>query len=323
MGKSFRSATLFALTLAFAPVCLGASAADIYRKANPSVVTVITEDTIGSGFFFDKGQVVATNHHVIEGASDIRIRSSGGLEFKISRILIQDRSLDLAILEVPVSGKPLSVDYDLPEIGTEAFSIGSPRGFSNTISAGIVSALRHENDPKYVQFTAPASPGNSGGPLLNAAGNVIGIVTWHRADAQNLNFAVASAHLLDLMRYQATARREKAGEQDAKLRPIRLYISRFEIVGREIRPGVRMTITNNEDCLVTEIDLNIQFFEKPVKNAPTVFRHKIRVQDVINPRDGREIWIPIEAVKGHGNSNQLKDKWYSRVMIEEYQRNCG
>ena len=260
--------------------------------------------------------------------------------------MIQDRSLDLAILEVPVSGKPLSVDYDLPEIGTEVFLIGSPRGFSNTISAGIVSALRHENDPKYVQFTAPASPGSSGGPLLNEAGNVIGIVTWNRADAQNLNFAVASAHLLDLMRYQATAREEKAWEQDAKLQPVKiversrlrtvsvdsdvgqssvrkLSISGFEIMGRETRPGVRMTITNHEKCLVTEIGLNIQFIEKPVKNAPTVFRHKFQVQDVLNPRERREIWIPVEAVKGHGNSNQLKDKWYSRVMIEEYQRDCG
>ena len=158
MGKSFLPATIIALTLGYASECLSASASDIYRKANPSVVTVLTEYGQGSGFFFADGHLVATNQHVIKNASKIRIRSSDGLEFSITKVLIQDSSLDLAILEVPVSGKPLPVDYDLPEVGAEAFSIGSPQGFTNTISAGIVSALREENDHKLVQFTAPASP---------------------------------------------------------------------------------------------------------------------------------------------------------------------
>ena len=324
MVKRFISVTLIALTLAHASVCVGASAADIYRKANPSVVTILTEHGQGSGFFFDKGQVVATNYHVIEGASNIRIRSSDGLEFRITGVLHQDSSLDLAILEVPVSGKPLTVDYDLPDVGIEAFSIGSPQGLSNTISSGIVSALREEGNSKFVQFTAPASPGSSGGPLLNEKGHVIGVVTWNVTRGQNLNFAVASSHLLDLLRNQAATVRTTTLDSDSKQSQARkVFIAKVEIVGRVTNPGMRVTIANYENCLVSKIDLNIQFIDEPVRNAPTMYRHRFLVQDVLNPRDRREIWIPIDAVRGHGKSDALEEKWYTRVKIEGYERDCS
>ena len=324
MVKTFISVTLIALTLAHASVCVGASAADIYRKANPSVVTILTEHGQGSGFFFDKGQVVATNYHVIDGASDIRIRSSDGLEFRISRVLHQDSTLDLAILEVPVSGKPLTVDYDLPDVGIEAFSIGSPQGLSNSISAGIVSALREDSSSNFVQFTAPASPGSSGGPLLNEKGHVIGVVTWNYKRGQNLNFAVASSHLLDLLRIQpATVRTATLASDSKQSQARKVVIASVKIVGRASNPGIRLTLANYEECLISDIDLNIQFIDEPVKSALTMYRHRFLVQDVLNPRDRREIWIPIDSVRGHGESNSLEDKWYSRVKIEGYQRDCS
>lgn len=300
-----------------------ASAADVYRKANPSVVTVITDKAQGSGFFFEDGKLVATNFHVIEGASRISVRSADGLLFDISRVRFQDKKMDLAILEVPVRGKPLKVDYDPPDVGSRVYSIGSPQGFTNSISEGIVSSLRQEESTTLVQFTAPASPGSSGGPLLDEAGSVIGIVTWNWRRGQNLNFAVSATHLLDLLRNgNEPVRSALATEQSNSTPGPKVYVDYARIDGSAARPGMDLSFVNYGNCAVSGIELNIQFIDEPKKDALTVYRHIVKIPDVLNRRDKRKVWIPIDAVRGHGESDEVSARWYTRVKIEDYQAHC-
>jgi hypothetical protein len=150
---------------------------------------------------------------------------------------------------------------------------------------------------------------------------------------------------MDLMRYQITAEERKSEERQKPQQSVyiaerpesgtvsfmnnteqsvtsKLLVREAKIVGDKIEPGVSMIIVNFEKCIVSEIGLNIQFIDEPVKNATTVYRHKFKPQDVLNPRDKREIWMPIREVMGHGETDQIKDKWYMRVKVEGYHRDC-
>ena len=156
----------------------------------------------GSGFFVKPNQI-ATNFHVIEGAA----RGTAKLvdkdtRYQIEGIVATDKDNDLAVLKVTAYGvTPLPLgDSDTVNIGAKVYVAGNPKGLEGTFSDGLIS--RRERYPKKrLQMTAPISPGSSGGPVLNSAGEVIGIsVSVHRAlDAQNLNFAIPSNYLKALL----------------------------------------------------------------------------------------------------------------------------
>lgn len=180
------------------------SAREVAQKAFTATVEIITEndkgqaDTLGSGFFV-QGYLIATNHHVIKGASAIYARIVGQKQFfKISKIDRVDEENDLALLRVEgFSIKPLPLgNSSAIKVGDEIYAVGNPEGFEGTFSQGIVSALRRN---KLIQITAPISHGSSGGPILNNRGEVIGIAVLTIKDGQNLNFAVPIACLIALI----------------------------------------------------------------------------------------------------------------------------
>lgn len=154
----------------------------------------------GSGFFISADGVIATAYHVIDGAHSIRARMSDGTTYQVSQVVGFDMDRDIALLKISVTR---AVDYlplETGEItpGETAYSFGSPLGFlDGSFSSGVVAAaLREEAIDLYgeevyrqVQFTAPISQGNSGGPLLNAHGRVIGIVTSTYLYGEDLNLA--------------------------------------------------------------------------------------------------------------------------------------
>lgn len=170
---------------------------DITENARRSIVMIVVYDITGkvkgqgSGFFIAPRQIL-TNSHVVEGAYSIAIFADSNYYDYIA-ILKQDKDIDVALLEVEYRGESfLNLEIDqILRPGQRIIAIGYPLGLEQTISDGLISAVRATSDQyQIIQITAPISPGSSGGPLLNLYGNVIGITTATMEEGQNLNFAI-------------------------------------------------------------------------------------------------------------------------------------
>jgi thioredoxin-like negative regulator of GroEL len=182
---------------------------ELVRRVKPSVVAVATYDAkgeplaTGSGFFLGPGQVL-TNLHVIRGAfrAEIRTLDGKGRVFPVAGMLSIDDEGDLALLSVNIPAeraRPLEISTVLPEDGEKIFVIGNPLRLEGSVSDGIVSAVREvPNLGKIIQITAPVSHGNSGSPLFNLKGQVIGIVTIRVINGENINLAIESARVSHL-----------------------------------------------------------------------------------------------------------------------------
>jgi tetratricopeptide (TPR) repeat protein len=227
---------LFPLWLLFALLSASASFAsaqeslpELIRRVKPSVVSVITYNAkdepliSGSGFFIRPGEVV-TNLHVIEGAAraEIRTLDGKGKTYAVRGALVVDEEADIALLGVDVpQDRPRAVTLAeaMPEEGESIFVIGNPLRLEGSVSDGIVSAVREvPNLGKIIQITAPISHGNSGSPLFNMKGQVIGIVTIKVTNGQNINLALGSARLTalkagKLLTFDALAAKAKSGQQ--------------------------------------------------------------------------------------------------------------
>lgn len=182
------------------------SAEELYQRISPSVVEINTYDYdgswqgLGSGFFIDADGTIATNFHVIEGAYSATISLSNGREYEVVSVLDYDEYVDLALLETNIRGNEfLHAATSAVQTGETVYAIGSSRGFTSSFSDGIVaSASREIEGVRYIQTTAPISGGNSGGPLINTFGEVVGINTMSVNNGQNLNFAIDISELEQL-----------------------------------------------------------------------------------------------------------------------------
>ncbi|MCC1496764.1 S1C family serine protease [Alcanivorax sp. 1008] len=148
------------------------------------------ETTLGSGFLH-KGTVI-TNAHVVADAKWVDIYDQGGEHVGTAAYALHvDNTNDIAILPLPgnsAEGIPLAGGN--VRTGEPVWAFGSPMGFRNTVSNGIVSAVREVEGKQLIQITAPISTGSSGGPVLNDAGEAIGVVVSTYQEAQNINFAI-------------------------------------------------------------------------------------------------------------------------------------
>ncbi len=152
----------------------------------------------GSGFIIDANGIVLTNAHVVKGATDVTVKLTDRREFR-AKVLGADSKTDIAVLKIDAHDLPtvkLGNSHDL-KVGDWVLAIGSPFGFENTVTAGVVSAKgRSLPDDSYVPFIqtdAAVNPGNSGGPLFNAAGEVVGInsqIYSRSGGFQGLSFAI-------------------------------------------------------------------------------------------------------------------------------------
>ncbi len=183
---------------------------EIANKTLPSVVMLKNERGLGSGFVLDNNGLVITNRHVVSGGDkEFQITGEGGIKTE-GRVIYVDRKLDFALVRANgLKGtKPLPICYSTyPSPGQSVVALGSPEGLAGTVTRGIVSAVRYPTGdlegvaPNYVtliQTDASISPGNSGGPLVNNKGEVIGINTFNidYGRSQNLNFAVSMIDVL-------------------------------------------------------------------------------------------------------------------------------
>ena len=175
------------------------SISDIIRENRESIVLVKTQTGIGSGFFIGQNGLVVTNRHVLPQGEQAEIKTIRGTVFKVNRIVYEDAQADLVIVSTSASqqeSKPVKLSSKLPDVGEKVIVIGNPLGLEQTVSDGIVSAVRrNQHSVDFIQITAPVSPGNSGGPLFNMRGEVIGVATFQYKSGQNLNFCVGASRI--------------------------------------------------------------------------------------------------------------------------------
>jgi S1-C subfamily serine protease len=180
----------------------------IIKRIEHSTVIIFTYNDkgeflkLGSGFFISQNGDVITNYHVIQGADFAEIKTSDGKTYPITYVLAKDERNDIICLSVDIPSKyahPLSLSEIIPEVGERIIVYGSPLGLENTVSDGIISAIRDIPElGKIIQITAPVSPGSSGSPVLNMNGEVIGVATFQMIEGQNLNFAIPSQRIANL-----------------------------------------------------------------------------------------------------------------------------
>src|ERR1041385_1672375 len=179
---------------------------ELVRRVKPTVVAIATYDAqgealmTGSGFFLRPGEVV-TNLHVIRGAqrTEIKTLDGKGRVFDVAGVLAVDEEGDLALLSVDMpNDRPRSTELarELPDEGEQIVVIGNPLKLEGSVTDGIVSAVREvPNVGKIIQITAPISHGNSGSPVFNLKGQVIGIVTVKVTNGQNINLAIGAGRV--------------------------------------------------------------------------------------------------------------------------------
>lgn len=167
-----------------------------------------TRHSVGSGFVIHSDGYIVTNAHVVARTTERKIMFADGSEYDAELIAI-DTERDLAVLKVvaenPLPILPLGRSDDLM-IGETVIAIGNPLGYQHTVTAGVISAAERELQVTreltlkgLVQTDASINPGNSGGPLLNVLGELIGINTAIRGDAQNIGFAIPVDHLREIL----------------------------------------------------------------------------------------------------------------------------
>ena len=163
-----------------------------------SVVTIRTDVSQGTGFIIDDEGYIVTNAHVLVGATYIHIITydQGTIEAVMTGY---DGNLDIVLLKVAGNYDSISLDdSDDVQVGEKVIAIGNPLGLQFSVSEGIVSAVQREGPgglEAYIQTDAALNPGNSGGPLINKKGKVIGINNFKIGGGESLGFALESNHI--------------------------------------------------------------------------------------------------------------------------------
>ena len=261
-------------------------------RGNANVV-VGRQRSVGSGFVIDPDGYIMTNAHVVNGAQRIQVvispaNADGSLASALSgktkvvpaRIIGVASELDLALLKVEVKlpALPLAT-YTKVRQGEIVFAFGSPGGLRNTITRGIISSVARQTDPDspliYIQTDASVNPGNSGGPLVNSRGEVVGVNTFilsQSGGSEGLNFAVpcATARTVfkQLQKY-GQLRRQEIGVGLQTITPTMaasLGLSRdYGVIVSDVLPG-----SPAQAMGVQTGDILVSLDGQPADNLPTV-----------------------------------------------------
>ncbi|MFQ5531057.1 MAG: S1C family serine protease, partial [Candidatus Nanoarchaeia archaeon] len=170
----------------------------IIEDSIDSVVTIRTDVGQGTGFVITTQGHIVTNAHVLAGGSIVRAITSEQ-DIIEATFLGYDQELDIALLQIPETRSFLNLaDSDNVQTGEKVIAIGNPLGLQFSVSEGIVSGIHRpgiNQIPAYIQTDAALNPGNSGGPLINKAGEVIGINNFKIGGGENLGFALESNYI--------------------------------------------------------------------------------------------------------------------------------
>jgi S1-C subfamily serine protease len=266
----------------------------VKKMQDPRSRKMVDLPTAGSGFVISTDGYIVTNNHVVENATTIKIAFADGLELNAD-LRGTDPSTDIAVLKVFEGElKPLQfANSDLLEPGQIAIAIGNPLGLQHTVTAGVVSAtgrsLRASNGrliDDIIQTDAALNPGNSGGPLVNSEGKVIGVNTAMIPSAQGLSFAVSSnlaSHVAGQLIINGRVRRAQLG---VAAHPVNLSPRMIGANQLTTKTGVYVfeiltdTKISNKELIVG--DIIVEFENKPVATVDNL--HKYLNEDVIGKK---------------------------------------
>ncbi len=263
------TATAAPVQVVVAPDGTPLSFSPLVKRSNPSVATIkarVVRETafggrrtvgqgLGTGFVYDPAGYLLTNHHVIARASEVTVRLLDGRDVN-GTVVGSDKHTDIAVVKVEEKNLPALPlgDSDAIDVGDWVMAIGNPFGLSHTVSAGIVSAKGRTRDDvrgldpsgyfNFLQTDASINPGNSGGPLLNLKGEVIGINSAVRANANGIGFAIPInmvKQLLPMLLRDGKIRRSAIGVEVLGLNAVESQrLKRADTKGawvQNVRPG--------------------------------------------------------------------------------------
>ena len=283
---------------------------EVAKKIFPSTVLIVTEDNqgvilgYGSGFLV-KENIIVTNHHVINGASNGYVKFINEDEiYDIEGVLAHNENRDLAVLQISFSGKSNFISYTTspPEIGEEIYALGNPMGLEGTFSDGIVSGIRNYDDATLFQITAPISPGNSGGPVVNSKSQLVGVATSYLSEGQNLNFAVPYSYVKEILNntkidnfvnypnvdYQSFANKDSSSTSSLKA----VHIGKIECLLPPCR--VSFSINNTTRNVIESVTIKSLI---EINNSPVDYRvHNLKT--TIEPKLSKRnsIYLDLSAI---------------------------
>jgi serine protease Do len=233
--------------------------------------------SVGSGVIVSKEGHILTNHHVIAGMTEVRVQLSDGRNMS-ARLIGSDSATDLAVLRVDEGNvEPLPLgDSDNLRVGQQVFAVGNPYGLDETVTRGIVSAIgrrtRSDSGVDAIQHDAAVNPGNSGGPLLNLRGEIVGInsaIYTRTGSFQGISFAIPSNTVRQVL--------------DSIIRRGRLVRPYLGVVMQNITPAIARSygLTDTNGVLIADVtpgspadraglragDIVRSFAGKPVTNV--------------------------------------------------------
>jgi len=258
---------------------------------------------LGSGFIVDEKGIVITNNHVIKGAEDIVVRVNGDKEFK-AKVLGADPGMDIAVLQMETDEKfePVKFgDSDKARIGDWVIAIGNPFGFGGTVTSGIISARnrsiglsRYED---FIQTDASINQGNSGGPLFNMEGDVIGINTaiLGPSGSIGIGFAIPSNNAKKVIDQLIEFGETKRGWLGVRIQYVSKEIAEVEKLDKPKGALVASVADGSpsDDAGIKPGDIILEFDEKPINEmselpkivAATDVGKKVKVKIWRNQRE--------------------------------------
>ncbi|HEX3800189.1 MAG TPA: serine protease [Verrucomicrobiae bacterium] len=177
---------------------------EIYQRILPTVMTLHVqnargENYIGTAFLALDKNVAVTAWHVVSDAAKVTAKFSDGRVVNVQQLIDKDEEHDIALIRLDGANRPeATLSVADPAVGSRAYVIGAPKGFDFSITDGLVSQLQTIHGSEQYQVSCPISGGNSGGPVVNERGEVLGVAAWTQKDAQNLSFAIPASFLTHL-----------------------------------------------------------------------------------------------------------------------------
>ncbi len=186
---------------------------DLYERVKSSVAVINSDNSQGSGFVVkhkDGQTFILTNSHVVQENQEVNVKWENRLIDKgylVGDLGGHELTKDLALIKVNGKrGKPLNFRDSEPKIGSDVIVVGAPKGLEFSLTKGVISQIREQGD--FVQIDAPVNPGNSGGPVIDESGCVVGVVTFKKEDAESLNFGISTSIAKQFLENPINARRD-------------------------------------------------------------------------------------------------------------------